>query len=121
VPGADAAVSGTVDVPAALAQRDYMTADWDDTGQLPWLTSRGVAVVRGEARVTGPRIVDVDGRRLVGRRAVVLATDPRPRRSSCVGQPSRDFDEGATPPSDRPGRRSGRRGAGAGLPPARLR
>jgi dihydrolipoamide dehydrogenase len=85
VPGADAAVSGTVDVPAALAQRDYMTADWDDTGQLPWLTSRGVAVVRGEARVTGPRIVDVDGRRLVGRRAVVLATGTRPAHPSIPG------------------------------------
>jgi dihydrolipoamide dehydrogenase len=85
VPGADAAVSGVLDVPAALARRDYMTADWDDTGQLPWLTSRGVSVVRGVARLTGPRTVDVDGRHLVGRRAVVLATGTRPAHPPIPG------------------------------------
>src|SRR3954466_9343965 len=30
VPGAAAAVTGTVDVAAALARRDYMTSSWDD-------------------------------------------------------------------------------------------
>src|SRR5437764_5628069 len=34
VPGAAAAVTGTVDVPAALARRDYMTSGWRDEGQL---------------------------------------------------------------------------------------
>src|SRR5206468_12326352 len=37
VPGAAEAVTGTIDVAAALAQRDYMTSSWDDSGALPWL------------------------------------------------------------------------------------
>src|SRR5665213_4229464 len=34
VPGAREAVSGDVDVTAALARRDYMTSSWDDSGQV---------------------------------------------------------------------------------------
>ena len=37
VPGAVEAVTGDIDADAALAQRDYMTNHWDDTGALPWL------------------------------------------------------------------------------------
>src|SRR5437764_6334142 len=33
-PGAAAAVTGTLDVAAALARRDYMTSGWRDEGQL---------------------------------------------------------------------------------------
>src|SRR3954471_21324075 len=40
VPGAAAAVTGTVDVAAALARRDYMTSSWDDAGQVPWLEEK---------------------------------------------------------------------------------
>jgi pyruvate/2-oxoglutarate dehydrogenase complex dihydrolipoamide dehydrogenase (E3) component len=71
VPGV---VAGHVDVPAALAWRDYMTGDWDDTGALGWLESKGIALIRGTGRLAGERTVDVDGRRLTARRAVVLAT-----------------------------------------------
>src|SRR3954454_13977411 len=42
VPGAAAAVTGSIDVPAALAQRDYMTSSWTDTGQLPWLEDKKI-------------------------------------------------------------------------------
>src|ERR687885_372174 len=34
VPGAAEAVTGQIDVEAALARRDYMTSSWDDSGQL---------------------------------------------------------------------------------------
>jgi len=34
-PGAAEAITGPIDVAAALAQRDYMTSSWDDSGQLP--------------------------------------------------------------------------------------
>src|SRR5213592_5159235 len=37
VPGAAEAVTGTIDVDAAFAQRDYMTSDWNDEGALAWL------------------------------------------------------------------------------------
>lgn len=83
VPGAAEAVTGTIDVPAALAQRDYMTSSWDDAGQLPWLESKKIELVRGTGRLDGPMIVAVDtpdggGRRLIARTAVVAATGTLP-------------------------------------------
>jgi pyruvate/2-oxoglutarate dehydrogenase complex dihydrolipoamide dehydrogenase (E3) component len=79
VPGVTEAVSGAIDVTAALAQRDYMTSNWDDSGQLPWLAERDITLVRGSGRLDGVRRVTVaaptgDDRHLVARRAVVLAT-----------------------------------------------
>src|SRR6059036_2585387 len=35
VPGAAQAITGTLDVDAALAQRDYMTSEWSDRTQTP--------------------------------------------------------------------------------------
>jgi pyruvate/2-oxoglutarate dehydrogenase complex dihydrolipoamide dehydrogenase (E3) component len=78
-PGAAEAVTGQLDVSAAFAQRDYMTADWHDDGQARWLESKGIALIRGTGRLTGERTVEVqadDGAvvRLRASRAVVLAT-----------------------------------------------
>jgi dihydrolipoamide dehydrogenase len=79
VPGAAEAVTGPVDVRAALAQRDYMTSDLSDRTQTPWLDDEGIELVRGRGRLTGERTVEVelqDGggtRTLTARRAVVLA------------------------------------------------
>lgn len=79
VPGAREAVTGDIDVAAALARRDQIAGSWDDAGQVRWLEGAGGTLVRGHGRLAGERIVDVeqtDGstRRLVARRAVVLAT-----------------------------------------------
>ena len=78
VPGAAAAVTGPVDAAATFAQRDEATSGWDDKGQLPWLADRGVELVRGAARLTGERTVEVTAdegaRTLVAERAVVIAT-----------------------------------------------
>jgi len=74
VPGAREALTGQLDVAAALAQRDYTTNGWDDSGQLPWLQETRIELVRGAARLQGPHTVVVGGRRLTSRRAVVLAT-----------------------------------------------
>src|SRR2546421_6029644 len=41
VPGAAEAVTGGLDVSAALARRDWMTAGWDDKGQVRWLGRGG--------------------------------------------------------------------------------
>jgi pyruvate/2-oxoglutarate dehydrogenase complex dihydrolipoamide dehydrogenase (E3) component len=78
VPGAAEAITGEIDVSAALAQRDYMTSGWDDeVSQTQWLDSKGIELVRGRGRLAGERRVDVetDGgpRTLTARRAVVLA------------------------------------------------
>jgi dihydrolipoamide dehydrogenase len=82
-PGAAEAVTGELDADAALAQRDYMTSDWRDAGQVPWLEGKGVELHRGTGRLAGERMVEVevtpgDVRRLAARRAVVLATGTTP-------------------------------------------
>jgi dihydrolipoamide dehydrogenase len=75
VPGAAAAVSGPIDVAAALARRDYMTSSWDDAGQERWLGDHGIRLVRGAARLAGERQVAVDGGPAIrAGHAVVLAT-----------------------------------------------
>jgi len=83
VPGAAEAITGSIDVAAALAQRDYMTSSWKDDGQLPWLEHEGIELVRGHARLAGEGEVAVEVvgggvRRLVGRRAVVVAVGTGP-------------------------------------------
>ena len=51
VPGAVEAVRGGIDVRAAFARRDYMTSNWHDEGQVPWLRERGIELVRGSGRL----------------------------------------------------------------------
>jgi pyruvate/2-oxoglutarate dehydrogenase complex dihydrolipoamide dehydrogenase (E3) component len=43
------------------AWRDYMTSNWDDTGQLRYLDEWNCTLVRGEGRVARPGVVAVDG------------------------------------------------------------
>jgi dihydrolipoamide dehydrogenase len=73
VPGAAQAVSGELDVAAVLARRDMIIADLDDSGQVPWLESRGVTVLRGHGRLDGERRVSVGSNLYEARRAVVIA------------------------------------------------
>ncbi|GAC1410974.1 MAG: NAD(P)/FAD-dependent oxidoreductase [Actinomycetota bacterium] len=82
VPGAAEAVTGQIDVSKALAQRDSMTSSWDDSGQIPWLDSKRVELVRGTARLDGERtlVVSKDGgqpRRITARKAIVIASGTR--------------------------------------------
>jgi pyruvate/2-oxoglutarate dehydrogenase complex dihydrolipoamide dehydrogenase (E3) component len=90
VPGAAEAVTGKLDVDAALAQRDYMTNNWSDDTQTPWLNKMGIELVRGRGRISGERTVEVDlrdgGKRtLRAGRAVVLATGTAPRIPPITG------------------------------------
>jgi len=85
VPGAREAVSGEVDVDAALGRRNWVTSDWDDDGQARWVASVGVALVRGHGRLAGPSAVEIDGRRLTARKAVVVATGSDPNRPPIPG------------------------------------
>ena len=59
-PGAAEAVTGRLDVSAAFAQRDYMTSGWRDEGQVRWLESKGITLIRGTGRLTGERAVEVE-------------------------------------------------------------
>jgi dihydrolipoamide dehydrogenase len=82
-PGAAEAATGQLDTAAAFAQRDYMTSNWHDDGQVSWLNGQGIDVVRGVGRLTGERAVEAEAangtvRRLSAARAVVLATGTGP-------------------------------------------
>jgi len=77
-PGAAEAVTGTLDAGAALARRDEVIHDLDDAVQLPWLQDRGIRLLRGHARLTGERTVEVGDERLTARRAVILAPGSEP-------------------------------------------
>jgi pyruvate/2-oxoglutarate dehydrogenase complex dihydrolipoamide dehydrogenase (E3) component len=77
VPGAAEAVTGVIDVQAAFAQRDYMTNNWQDAGDLRWFESKGITFVRGHGRLAGPRAVEAETpegiRHLMAQKAVVVA------------------------------------------------
>src|SRR3954451_6061624 len=51
IPGALEAVTGRLDVAAALARRDEVIHDLDDSSQLPWLDDRGIELFRGQGRL----------------------------------------------------------------------
>lgn len=73
VPGAAEAVTGSLDVSAALARRDEVIHSLDDHSQLGWLEDRAITLLRGHARLAGERCVTVDDRRYEASTAVVLA------------------------------------------------
>ena len=79
VPGAAEAVTGELDVKAVLARRTTFTSDWDDQGQVKWLKSADIPLVRGRARLTAERevtVTDSDGQERVlrARHAVAIST-----------------------------------------------
>ncbi|MGQ4616646.1 FAD-dependent oxidoreductase [Nocardia sp. R7R-8] len=63
-----------LDVAAVLRRRDAFVHDHDDSAQVDWARGNRIDVVRGTGRLTGTRSVEVDGRQLRARHAVVLAT-----------------------------------------------
>ena len=73
VPGIQLA-STAVDAAAALARRDEVIHDRDDSGMLPWLEERGIELFREPARLDGERRVVAGDETLVARKAVVIAT-----------------------------------------------
>ena len=67
-------VGDELDVPVVLARRDEVVHDLDDSSMVPWLTDRGVTLVRGHGRLDGERRVTVGDEALIARKAVVVAT-----------------------------------------------
>ncbi|GIE36172.1 oxidoreductase [Actinoplanes italicus] len=79
LPGAREAVTGDLDAAAVLGRRDSFASNWRDDGQVSWLESAGIALHRGQGRISSARVVDVTGAdgvttRLTARHAVVVAT-----------------------------------------------
>ncbi len=64
--------------PVARRIRDEATDSWDDRVAVERLEDKGARFVRGRARIVGPTVVEVDGRTIEARRALVLATGQRP-------------------------------------------
>ena len=73
VPGVRLA-STAVDAAEALARRDEVIHDRDDSSMVPWLEERGIELIREPARLDGERRVVAGRDALVARKAVVVAT-----------------------------------------------
>lgn len=83
VGGAEAAVTGNLDVDAVLRRRDSFVSEWDDSSQVKWLEDAGLTLVRGSGRITAEKEVTVatdDGetRGLRARHAVAVCTGTEP-------------------------------------------
>jgi pyruvate/2-oxoglutarate dehydrogenase complex dihydrolipoamide dehydrogenase (E3) component len=76
-PGAREAVTGRLDAAAAIAWRDYMVSDYDDSGQVKWLKDNGIDLIRGTGRIEGPGTVAVGGRSYAADH-LVIATGSEP-------------------------------------------
>jgi pyruvate/2-oxoglutarate dehydrogenase complex dihydrolipoamide dehydrogenase (E3) component len=79
IDGAKQAVTGALDIDAVLARRTWFTAGGDDSGQVEWLHSAAIDLVRGHGRLAGEKRVEVstpDGtvRTLTARHAVAVCT-----------------------------------------------
>ncbi|MGW0230892.1 dihydrolipoyl dehydrogenase family protein [Actinopolymorpha singaporensis] len=59
VKGASAAVTGELDAAAVLERRDSFTRNWDDSSQREWADGAGITVLKGRARLDGPKRVVV--------------------------------------------------------------
>lgn len=83
-------VTGDLDVAAVLRRRDSFTSNWSDDGQVSWLDSAGIDLVRGHGRLSGEREVTVtadDGSTtlLRARHAVAVATGSVPNLPDIPG------------------------------------
>jgi pyruvate/2-oxoglutarate dehydrogenase complex dihydrolipoamide dehydrogenase (E3) component len=79
VPGAQQAVSGSIDAEAVFGYRTAFTSGWDDSPQVQWALGAGIRVVRGYGRLAGDKRVEVtaaDGSTatITARHAVAVAT-----------------------------------------------
>ena len=77
VGGAREAVTHGLNVEAVLARRSSFTSDWKDDGQVSWLESAGIDLIRGRARLDGPHRLRV-GDRTYRAEAIALATGSVP-------------------------------------------
>lgn len=67
-----------LDAQGVLDRRDAWINKLDDSGQVGWLDHVGITLLRGEGVLTGTRTLEVDGREVVARQAVILATGTTP-------------------------------------------
>jgi dihydrolipoamide dehydrogenase len=76
-PGAAEAVTGALDLERIFWWRDQVVDSYEDEGHEEWLADRGATLVRGDATIAGPGVLEVEGRELPYDKLVV-ATGSRP-------------------------------------------
>jgi pyruvate/2-oxoglutarate dehydrogenase complex dihydrolipoamide dehydrogenase (E3) component len=76
-PGAAEAMTGDIDVERVLWWRDQVTDGLDDSWHAGWLADQGAELVRGDARVVRPGVVEVGGREIEYHH-LVIATGSSP-------------------------------------------
>jgi dihydrolipoamide dehydrogenase len=76
--GAREAVTGELDPSAVFARRNSFTSDWKDDGQVAWVDSAGITLLRGHARITGVKTIEIDGEAHTARAAVAVVTGSVP-------------------------------------------
>ncbi len=86
----NAAGQAEVDVPSALAWRDFIVSNYSDDGQVRWLGDRSIDLLRGNGRLAGVGIVEIDGVRHSASHVVVATgsypvTPPIPGLSELEG------------------------------------
>ena len=64
--------------PVAARIREEATDDWNDQVAVDRFTGKGGTFIRGQGRLAGPNVVEVDGETIRARRGVVLATGTVP-------------------------------------------
>ncbi|MHA7263176.1 dihydrolipoyl dehydrogenase family protein [Arthrobacter sp. TMN-37] len=93
--GAKEAVTGKLDAQQVLERRTRMTNNWDDASQVDWVNGAKIQLLRGSAKVSGERTVEVqmDGgtTRVTARHAVVLATGSTPNVPPIDGLAGLDY------------------------------
>ena len=76
-PGASEAVSGGVRPEGAFEWRNFMVSDYEDGAKAAYLESKGIEVLRGPARLTGPGSVAVhDGSYSAHHVVIATGSDP---------------------------------------------
>jgi pyruvate/2-oxoglutarate dehydrogenase complex dihydrolipoamide dehydrogenase (E3) component len=76
--------------PVARRVREF-TAGWDDSVAVERHEKKGETFVRGDARVVGPRAIEVDGHRFTARRGLVIATGGEPAAPPIEGLEDVDY------------------------------
>jgi pyruvate/2-oxoglutarate dehydrogenase complex dihydrolipoamide dehydrogenase (E3) component len=76
-PGAAEAVSGGVRPEGAFAWRDFMVSGYEDGAKAEYLESKGIAVLRGGARLAGVGRVEINGEaHTAGHVVIATGSDP---------------------------------------------
>ncbi len=67
----EAGAHAEVDVKAALDWRNFMVSNYSDTDAAQWLADRGIDLLRGNGRLAGTGVVEVDGVRYTAEHVVL--------------------------------------------------